>query len=180
MKYILLFLFSGTCYAGGNFTFDYNFLTHHFSKNGASRYENKVSGDGRTINNPIYGLTFASDDRHGWSSFTLFSGKDSIDSELNGFVYSSGFGKAKGTTLQLGWYLGSYLYDQDAWDNHYPNNEIITPSWVDYYFGLGGINVLAGITLNLQIEISPGIIIRFNNYINPALTNHTFSFGFTY
>jgi hypothetical protein len=161
-----------------------SYRTHHYSKLNADRFANKVSADGRTINNPLYAISFLSQytDSLAYSSFSLFGGQDSIGSPMYGFLLSGGLGSIKGTGLQFGPIWGLYFYDEQAWRDTFSDRAERTPSWLVAYYGeeYNGINMVFGVELNLQIELSENVHLKFKNNFTPMISNHSIGLGFNY
>ena len=66
-----------------SFEFNSALLTHHFSKLNADKYENKVSKDGRTINNKLYSLTLSESEEGVYSSTNFFIVAFGLVSEIS-------------------------------------------------------------------------------------------------
>lgn len=171
-------------YAETNFEIGSSFLTHHYSDLNADRFANKVSQDGRTINNPLYSLSWVWQDKgdSDYSSFTLYSGEDSIGSPMNGFLLTKGLGYTDRTSLQLGFIWGMYFYDENAWREKFYDREAQTPSWLVASYGeqWNGVNMVFGLELNLQVQVSDSVYVRLKNNITPMISNHSFALGFNF
>ena len=160
-----------------------SFLTHHFSQLNADRFENPVSEDGRTINNPLYGFTYSySDNTDFYNSFTLFSGEDSIGSPMQGFSFTGGFGDITSSTVQFGWVWGMYFYDESAWEERFADREAQTPSWLYAYYveQWRGVNMIFGLELNFKFDITDHTFIKIRNTVTPMISNHSLSIGFEF
>lgn len=158
-------------------------LTHHYSMLNADRFVNKVSADGRTINNPLYAMTFSwADDRDSYGSFSLYGGEDSIGSEMGGFLFTAGLGDIKGGGIHLGAIWGMYFYDEDAWEEKFHDRLSQTPSWLYAYYGdqYRGMNMVFGLELNAQVQISEGFYFKIRNAITPVIWNTSVGLGWNY
>ena len=163
--------------------FSSSFLTHHYSHLNADRFSNQVSADGRTINNPLYAMTYSwSERRRTYGSFTLFGGQDSIGSPMQGFMTSAGFGDIHSSGLQLGFIWGMYFYDESAWEERFSDRPEKTPSWLYAYYGdqWRGINMIFGLELNLKLDITDSVFIKFRNNFTPMISNHSVGIGFEF
>ena len=183
--FILFFMFLlNISYAETNFELGTSFLTHHYSDLNADRFANKVSQDGRTIDNPLYSMTWVWQDKgeSDYGSFSLYSGEDSIGSPMNGFLLTKGLGYIDRTSLQLGFIWGMYFYDENAWREKFYDRTAQTPSWLVATYGeqWNGINMIFGLELNLQIQLSESVYVRLKNNITPMISNHSFALGFNF
>jgi hypothetical protein len=159
------------------------FRTHHFSDVNADLYKNKVSADGKTIDNPLYSVTMLWElSPISYSSLSLYGGEDSIGSPMYGFMTSAGLGSINSTSFQFGGILGAYFYDESAWEDRFEGRDIQTPSWLYVTYGsrFKGVNVIVGIEFNGQIQISESSYIKIKNVITPLITISSFGIGFNY
>ena len=190
MRYIVLILtlsiFSNLRAEDSNYKtleFSSSFLTHHYSYLNADRFANQVSADGRTINNPLYGMTYTwSEKRETYGSFSVFGGEDSIGSPMHGIMTSAGFGDIHSSGVQFGAVWGLYFYDEDAWEELFYDREAKTPSWLYAYYGdqFRGVNMIFGIELNLKLDITDSVFIKFRNTFTPMISNHSVGLGFEF
>lgn len=166
------------------FEFSSSFVTHHYSKLNADRFENKISGDGRTINNPLYAISFLKQvqDSNSYTSTTIFSGKDSINSPMTGFLLTRGVGSINQSSLHLGLIWGLYFYDESAWRQKFKDRKEKTPSWLVASYGeqFNGINMVFGVEVNYQIKLSDKVYFKIKNNLTPMISNHSIGIGFNF
>ena len=163
---------------------------YHYSKSNAEKYENKVSEDGRLINNPLYGITLSWQHKKNpkkFKSFSIFSGKDSIDSDMNGFSFTWGRGSLKESGWQYGFIWGLYFYDEDVWEERYlkvKNGKATTssPSWLRTKINedIRGVNMILGLELKRQWKINDTILLKSKNVITPQIINISVAVGFNF
>lgn len=158
------------------------FLTHHFSHINADRFANKVSKDGRTINNPLYSLSFLSGDKKSYGSFNLYGGQDSIGSPMHGFMLSKGIGAIDESGVQIGGIWGLYFYNEKNWEKKFHDRPEQTPSWLRATYGdsFRGVNMIIGLEINAQLMITEGAYLKLRNVITPMITIHSIGIGFNY
>ena len=180
--FILILLINTHVFAKSTIEFSSSFITHHFYKDNADRFENKISYDGRTIANPLYGVSLTWGNNDKYNSLSLFSGEDSIGSPMNGFMLSTGWGSLQQSNLHLGVIWGLYFYEEEAWEERYYDRTNKTPSWLHSTYGeeYRGINMIFGIELNYQIQLSNNHFVKFRNTFTPLISNHSIALGFNF
>lgn len=147
-------------------------LTYHLiDYSNAVQYSNKLSNDGRLIDNPILGIQYVKESRLTYESIGVFTGENSIGKDILGLKLSTG---EKMSNLYLGVVIGAYEQSTKSF-----RDKNIVPFQVGQV-GDVGIVPLVGVELNYKIKVANKIYVKINNVVTPILTNSTISLGFSY
>lgn len=151
----------------------YSLYTYHFTNpdNVGDKFENKVSKDGRLINNNLYGLVIRDTvDNEAYSSHYFFGGVDSVGSPIYGYLRSMGF--ILPTYTYLGFAFGGYWMENKTWEK----------KQIDHTNGIkisktNSIVPVVGIEISQKIPLGGGLFLKINNLISPVLSNHSVGLG---
>lgn len=156
--------------------FNYSLYTYHFTnpQGVGGKFENKVSKDGRLINNPIYGISFREEvSADAYRSNYFFGGVDSIGSPIYGYIRTTGFITSWYT--YLGFAYGGYYMNTKPWVKkgiQHTNMLELSPG--------SGIVPIIGIEISQKIPLGAGIFLKINNLFTPFLSNHNVGLGWEY
>jgi hypothetical protein len=151
---------------GGSLTY-HPFDTDHT----ASYYTDKVSNNGKLIDNPLLGIQYSTEDKDYYKSAALFVGDNSIGQNIAGFKVSEGF---KTCNFYVGAVLGAYEQDDSTF-----SKDGITPFQIAKT-GTTGIVPVVGGEVNYKVIVNREMYLKLNNIISPAITNTTLSLGFSF
>ena len=145
-------------------------LTYHLMNpsNVSNSYSNKVLNDGRLIANPMLGLTLVNDNGHTFSSYTGFTGEDSVGSSMLGGLYETGYDVGP---IQLGIALGVYAQD----DSEFVSKGVNPYQAVQ--IGNIGLVPIGGAAMNCKVPLTDSTYLKVNNLISPIITNTSLSYG---
>ena len=145
-------------------------LTYHItdSTNVTEANSNKVSSNGRLIDNPLLGATFVQNHSNKFQSESIFGGSNSIGKPIGGALYENGYQFGH---WQLGLAAGGYLQNDNAFAERNIHPTVLTD-----VNGTGLAPILGG-AINYQVDISKRMYIKLNNVITPTLTNTTLAIG---
>lgn len=156
--------------------FNHSLYTYHFTNPGdvGLKFENKVSKDGRLINNPVYGVSFREDvSEEAYRSNYFFGGVDSIGSPIYGYMRTTGF--ILPSLTYIGFAYGGYYMNSKPWLKkgiQHTNMLEVSSS--------GGIVPIFGIELSQKIPLGGGVFLKINNLITPFISNHNVGIGWEY
>lgn len=172
MRFIpILFFLSSYGYAN-SIELLYGSYTYHLIVTGGveRHFVNKVSNDGKLINNALYGIRFNERFDNSYRVYTLFHGENTIGEPMRGFSYSS---LKMLKYVDLGFIIGAYMQDNDKYVQKGIDNFRLTN-------GPNGLVPIIGLEVNMPVMLSRTIYLKLNNIITPILTNHSLSFGKTF
>lgn len=145
-------------------------LTYHLIDNGGSvKNVNKLSGDGRLIDNPLLGVGIEIEVYHFlYQTFIGFSGANSVGKPIGGGLYEIGLVL---NSFQIGLTAGAYVQNdvafRDSGEEPFRLFEI----------GQYGLVPIVGLNVNYKLKLSNSVYLKLNNIITPILTNTTVSVG---
>jgi hypothetical protein len=144
-------------------------LTYHLLDLGTSDYySNKLTKNGRLLNNPMFGLAYTEHASVFFVTQTVFGGSNSVGKQMAGFLYTEGI---EISGLQVGITYGGYEQESKYYDNLGLNSfRVVNISGIDL------VPVL-GLQVNYKIKLSDDYYLKLNNLIDPVLFNTTLSFG---
>ena len=147
-------------------------LTYHIIDGGAAQaFSNKLSPDGRLINNPIYGIQYVTESDSLYETIGIFSGDDSVGDPILGMKYSTGY-------KYNHWYLGLVLGAYEQSTMGFTNRGIQPFEFAQ--IGDVGIVPLIGGEVNYRVNLSQSMYVKLNNLISPIITNTTISLGYSF
>jgi hypothetical protein len=141
--------------------------------NGASeKFDNKISGDGRLIGNPLLGVADVYDNGTIFKEEVVFIGQDSVGSLMVGGMYETG--RVVGRNLEIGGAFGGYLQDDSAFAaRHIQPFSIAT-------FGTTGLVPVLGAAVNYKVRFNESTYLKLNTVLSPIISNATLSLGFKF
>ena len=169
---LAIILLSLSCNATESYELVGGGLTYHIMVPIRSRnFSNKVSEDGRLIDNPIIGIQRVVESRDYYTSLGAFTGANSVGDTILGMKYSTG------ARIEH-WYLGIVLgaYEQPT-HTFYDRN--IVPFQLAK-IGDVGIVPVVGWEVNYRINLSRSYYLKLNNIVSPMITNTTISVGVSF
>lgn len=172
-KLIFLIFFSLNCLADQSFELMGGGLTYHLmtSSDIAQHFSNKLSPDGRLIDNPLIGINYTMRDKDFFTSFIFFTGQNSFNEAMNGVVIELG---DEVDNFQIGWALGFYGENIPDWG---------AIGSAPFYFaeiGNTGFVPVFGVALNYKIPFNKVTFLKVSNVISPILINSSLSFGWNF
>lgn len=172
VKLLLLLLLTGPVFAKTEREIGFGSYSYHLlgDAKAFSQLENKVSSDGKLIQNTMLTYKITSTNKEYYSSDAFFGGENSVASAMFGYLGASGAYVNKYT--QVGFVYGAYVQD----NTKFLQKDIVNPY---SFFSESKINIVPvfGLEVNFKAKISKDYFIKLNNVITPAVTNHTVSFG---
>lgn len=145
-------------------------LTYHLLDNSKPHlYSHQVSGDGRLISNPLYGVGYSVSypKSQAYDFFALFGGENSIGRQVWGGMIGHG---TEWKYVRLGWVLGAYIQN----DNDFQGTDVVPDSMNR---GANAIVPVVGLHLALRLPLGDRYELKMNNIVSPLLTNSTLSLG---
>ncbi len=146
-------------------------LTYHMAGDASPYYTDKVSSDGRLIDNFIYGAGVNYIDSTGlYISIRYFKGNNSVHLPINGGTFSAG---AAYKYLDVGWIIGGYV------QNEY---DFIATGIIPFSLNHGSNSVvpIIGVEISPKLPLGNSFYLKLNNILTPLLTNHTISLGLNF
>ena len=144
-------------------------LTYHILDEGTSTsYSNRLSKDGRLINNPLLGIAVTTHDGVFFDTYMAFAGQNSVAAPMFGGLYEEGLELHH---FQTGVGIGGYSQESRPFTDRNIHSFRITNIQ-----GMDLVPVL-GIVLNYKIMLYNNAYLKLNNLISPILTNSTLSVG---
>ena len=146
-------------------------LTYHIIGDNFENFSNKLSSNGRLIDNPLYGIQYTIENGAYYESLALFSGDNSVGTQILGVKAAKGI---KIGNIYFGLAFGAYEQDNTEF-----SNRGIVPFQVGK-IGTTGIVPIFGGEVNYKIELGKDIFVKINNVISPILINTTLSLGMSF
>ncbi len=146
-------------------------LTYHLIGGGSEEFSNKLSQDGRLIDNFLIGYQFTETHLNLYDSLAIFGGDNSVGKPIGGFKFSTG---VTDKTWYLGPVIGGYVQN-----NIYFERVGLQPLDFGPANGVALVPII-GVELNYRINLNKKYFIKFNNILTPALTNLTLSAGVSF
>jgi hypothetical protein len=131
---------------------------------GSERFENKLSDDGKLVQNHKLTLNFNKKMGMGYNRTTILLAKDCVDSPVLGFGKSWGSESHYGS--QFGFILGGYFMDRQPWEER-----LIAQFWINVNDNIGFVPII-GIEYNHVLIKGEKTNLVFENFFSPLLTNH--------
>lgn len=153
----------------------YSVYTYHLTnpENIGNKYENKVSKDGRLIDNPMFGIGFKTVVDTAYQTNNFFGGQDSVGSPIFGIMRATGYRSSWG--FHAGFVYGAYFMNNKTWvERGIMHTNALKVS------DASSIVPLIGVEISQEIPLGKTIYLKLNNLITPVLTNHSVSFGINY
>lgn len=151
-----------------------NALTYHVvtaDTVAPQRFANKISGDGRLIDNHEYAVSLITSDKDFFHSETLFVGQDSVGGPMEGAMWE--YGIVRGN-WQIGIAAGAYIQDENNWINAKVDSFKMTQ------IGSTDVVPVIGVAVNYKIPLSDKVYLNINNVISAIITNTTVSVGWNF
>jgi len=148
-------------------------LTYHiFNINGSDeRYSNKLSNDGRLIDNALLGYRDVEIKGVSYTAITYFTGTNSVAEPIFGAAYSAGYAY---DDYRVGIIAGAYMQDNNKFFERNLTPVMIIPSngWAP--------SPVIGIETSKIVNISDKTYFLMNMIFTPTLINGTVGVGFKY
>lgn len=150
-------------------------LTYHLIDNGGNIHNrNRVSENGRLIDNPVLGISVTNNPvlgSHVFQSFAAFVGENSEGLGMAGGLYETGWELGN---FQLGGIVGAYVQDNRAFYKAGEKPFSIAET------GIYGIVPLVGAAINYKVSITKAFYLKLSNIITPVIASSTLNLGFNF